>query len=268
MKDLQTRGFTVIKGWLTPEEQARALGQYRVELERSSREGVVNKNYLVLKDHQPHGLDLKLHDLLAQIRSQTDLTTDIPRPRCDYFDNSMVTFNWHQDHEPYYQYQDTYNLLNCWVPLIIPRGSSGLGLLPMDVLQAKEPQLWHHFLGQGAKHFKVLGNRTMIRDDQEDNTFYFDWSIDDYAVVPNLEPGDLLVMRSDIIHRSMPPVEHRVSLSVRCLNSKGTLTREHFEKQCDQKRRMLQNNPAYDSLREQFKHASEINIGTWLRSNR
>jgi ectoine hydroxylase-related dioxygenase (phytanoyl-CoA dioxygenase family) len=265
MDDLMTRGFTVIKGWLTPKEQTRALTQYRGELERSSREGIVNKNYRVLQDPNPHGLDTKIIELLAQVRAQTDLTTDTPRHQCDYFDNSMVTFPWHQDHEPYYQYQDTYNLLNCWVPLIIPRGSSGLGLLPMDVLQAREPQLWHRFLGQGAKHFKVLGNRTMIRDDQEDNTFYLDWSIDDYAVTPDLEPGDLLLMRCDTIHRSMPPKGHRVSLSVRCLNSRGTITREHFEQQCAEKRRMIMANPGYAYIKERFSQVDSMLISEMLK---
>jgi hypothetical protein len=265
MNDLMTRGFTIIKGWLTSDEQTRALAQYRAELVRSSQYGIVNKNYRVLQDPQPHRLDAKINQLLQQVRAQTDLTTDWPRPQCDYFDNQMVTFDWHQDHEPYYQYQDTYNLLNCWVPLIIPKGHSGLSLLPMDVLQAREPDLWSRFRGRGAKHARCVGDRTIIQDDQEGDTLYLDWNIEDHAVSPDLEPGDLLLIRCDTLHRSSPPKGHRVSLSVRCLNSTGVITRKHFEQQCAEKRRMIMSNPVYTHIKQRFSQVDSMLISEMLK---
>jgi ectoine hydroxylase-related dioxygenase (phytanoyl-CoA dioxygenase family) len=265
LKQLETQGFCIIKGWLNATEQARAMAQYQAELARSRREGIVNKNYQVLQDPRPHGLDDKILKLLEQVRARTDLTTDWPRPQADYFDNQMVTFGWHQDHEPYYQYQDTYNILNCWVPLIIPQGHSGLSLLPQHVLQAREPELWARFKGRGAKSLRVVAGRTIIRDDQEGDLFYLNWSIDDVAVTPDLEPGDLLLIRCDTIHRSMPPLGHRVSLSVRCLNSGGIITREHFERQCLEKRRMIMSNPAYKALKQQFSQVNSMSIGDWLK---
>ena len=266
-KSLMTKGYSVIKDWLTGEEIASALEQYYQERARSSTDGIVNKNYDVLRDSKPHGLDHKISQLLAEVRATTDIHVDFIRSNSDYFDNSMVSFGWHQDHEPYYQYQNNYNLLNVWVPVIIPDGHSGLSLMPMDRLAELEPELWPRFLGKGAKAVKNIGTRTRVRDDQEGDTFTLNWSIDAEADTPQLAAGDLLLIRCDTMHRSCPPLGHRVSLSVRCLNSQGLLEPEHLKTQCLEKRRMIMaNSKAYEPIMNMFNQGpGPYSIGNLLK---
>lgn len=246
-KDLEEKGYLVIPNFLTNDEISQCLDSYNNTRDRSISNGIINKNYDVFQDTVPHQLTEKLSNLLSDVRKHTNITTDYVRPRPDYFDNSRVRFGWHQDHEPYYQYQDNYNLLNAWIPLIKPQLQvSGLKFIPCDKLKEKCPNIYEErFLGKGAKKVSPdkVTNTTIIHDDSKGDIFVLPFNIEDIEDIPKVGVGDLILIRCDTLHSSQDNTDHRVSFSVRCLNLSGIVHRDKFFKPCKPQQKYMLNNP-------------------------
>jgi hypothetical protein len=245
-KDLETRGYLVIKNFLSSDELESCLAGYRRTKELSLANGNPNKNYNVIEDQAPHPLAEKLTSLLGEVRSHTDIKTDYVLPTADYFDTDLVTFGWHQDHEPYYHYQDNYNVLNIWIPLIKPcETESGLKLVPYDKFRELCADIVDsRFIGKGAKSFKPISmtNTTLVEDDSLGEVFMLPFNIEDIAEAPKLKPGDLLLNRCDVLHASQPGETARVSFNVRCLNLSGRVYRDKLYNSCQAQQKMMKNN--------------------------
>lgn len=143
--------------------------------------------------------------------------------------------NWHIDHYSYYLHQDHTNWLICYIPIFKPsKEFANLAIVPTDVVKQHDPYLHQQIQGRGAMRFRCAEPDTLewfnLRfPDQSINVG--DWfAIDDYndaspgfklnidleahKVVPELEVGDLLIMRADVIHRTHDAGTDRIS--VRC----------------------------------------------------
>ena len=143
--------------------------------------------------------------------------------------------NWHLDHYSYYLNRDHTNWLICYIPILKPsRHLANLAIVPKDVVKQHDPHLHQQIEGRGAMRFRCAEADTLewfaarfpgqpitigdwfAIDDYDDATPGFKLNIDleAHKVVPELEVGDLLIMRADVIHRTNDAGSDRIS--VRC----------------------------------------------------
>jgi ectoine hydroxylase-related dioxygenase (phytanoyl-CoA dioxygenase family) len=249
-QDLETKGFIVIPNFFGDSMIANLIKHHN----SMNNEGSSNQNYDVLNSKSQLGPYVS--PVLNSIAKNTNIKVNVSLPLSTYFNNHKFEFGWHQDHEPYYIFQNMYNGVQCWIPIIKPnKTEGGLGLIPNDVLESRCPDLFkNQILGRGAKTFKIIPNNTtiMINDDIGGEAI-LPFSLEEIAVYPDLEPGDLVVFRQDVIHKSQPSKSARVAIAVRAFNRDGVITKEHFLSGTNTKREMINKNiKSYTKLIQKF----------------
>jgi ectoine hydroxylase-related dioxygenase (phytanoyl-CoA dioxygenase family) len=251
-QDLETKGFFVVPKFFGNNMINLLINDYNSIADKTS----LNQNYSVINSKSQIGPYVK--PILNSITNNTNIKVNTPLPFSTYFNNHIFEFTWHQDHEPYYIYQDMYNGVQCWIPIIKPnKYEGGLGLIPNDVLESMCPDLFKsQILGRGAKTFQSMpdGTTLMINDDIGNETI-LPFSLEKIAVYPELEPGDLLVFRQDVIHKSQPSENARVAIAVRAFDKDGVITKKNYLAGSDRKKEMINKNSSglsYIKLAEQF----------------
>ena len=158
-----------------------------------------------------------------------------------YFSTTKTELYWHLDTISYFLRQDHYHNLNFWIPIIKPdRTRSGLSIIPMDRLQDKAPDVHAMIFGRGAARF--LDDRIICERDGRVVELRSPCSPDSLAETPHLGPGDALVVRSDLFHRTQDLETDRVALSIRAYNSTQVLDRNELltMSQCKYERMLLE----------------------------
>jgi len=156
-----------------------------------------------------------------------------------YHSDPIIALNgamdWHLDHGSYYLHRDHTNRLIFYFPIFKETKDKGnLALIPKDALMKIDPFTARKVEGRGALRFRVVEPDTIEwfkRRFQTHNLTVGDWfAIEDYydetpgwqlcfdpekeKIVPDLEVGDCLIMRADVIHKTNDSDINR--LSVRC----------------------------------------------------
>lgn len=175
-------------------------------------------NELVLKES---AVDVDLINdgvYFATYSEKSTLTSVRPGPQA---------FPWHQDHENYWLWKDTRNYLNFYMPVVKPvLEKSNLTVVPFDLFEQRVPELYQKMLCRGATRVVQSGSKWVIKDDDRGGkvgTLGFDLAeIED---TPHLAPGDLLLMRGDLIHRTQDSSTKRIAASVRYINSRTPVHR-------------------------------------------
>ena len=256
-KDLETKGFIVIPKFLSENLISNLIDQHKTIHESQ------NKNYNV--GIFSINLDLRkvVSDVLDLVRFDTNIQVDLIPESGVYFDNSKINFNWHQDHETYFKWQDCYNSLNFWIPVIKPiHDKSGISMIPFDKLTSCFPNLIKNdFIGQGAKRIWPGKNKTLVVDDERGKTYEIPIVLDAIMYTPDLMPGDLVIMRGDVIHRTQDCDTARLGISIHCENGNNWITREKFESGSEHKREMIKKNFAgFKRIIEAFKLDDKIQV--------
>jgi len=237
---LETRGFVVIPGYLNSVELEACRQDYQLVLDNTTR--FVNQNYKFLITKNIQHLNNKIQNTLAEVCKNTSLRVDSIPSGASYYDTNLISFGWHQDPDPHYFQQDSYHALNFWMPIFKDDpAASGLAVVQFDKLPE---DMRKGLVGIAAKEFLCKDGSTLISDYTDGRRWTINMSLEDVAVSPVLNAGDLLLMRQDIIHRSQPGDTHRVALGLRCYNGEAILTREGLEEGCFKKRNIIKNNPA------------------------
>ena len=218
---LQTRGYIVVPGLLSKDTIDRLLADYYNDLATGPLE--LYKQGGIKCGINSHGLDDIINHLMTQIRKETNIKVDFCYPWIDYFNNKDVQYYWHQDHDQYLLWQNSYNSLNIWIPLIKPEGDKdSLGVVPSD--QVGRP--WRILQGRGGRWFTDHNNgTTLMVDNCTGQEHTLNLSLDALGEVPILYPGDALVMRSDTIHRTQIQTHMRIAASIKCTNTQGWIDR-------------------------------------------
>jgi hypothetical protein len=265
--DLETKGFVVIKKFL-PESFIELV---REDYQRRYRQpsGYKNKNYQMLYSDD-WNFKPWIEPIIDAVTKTTNLNINCIMPGTAYFNNQLVDFKWHQDHECFYRWQDMYNAINCWVPIVkdTPR-QSGIDIIPHDILFEKYPDFFKNYIvGRGAKKFYITRtNTTDMRDDYQGNLLRLPFNLNDLSITPEVTVGDILVIRQDVIHKTQDTIDNRVAVSIRCRNSNGILNRSHFLRSCSFKDKIMNNNKEwYDRFKEKFEHTDQILIKDILES--
>jgi hypothetical protein len=130
------------------------------------------------------------------------------------------------------------------MPLIKPDSNlSGLRVVPMDILRSKIGNLFdQRILDQGAKRFIPSGNSTHVFDDETGDEFDIPVNIDTIAVAPTIAPGDVLLIRGDVIHATQDNINHRVTLAVRSVDGSRYVDKQRFLNQPNMKKKVLDAN--------------------------
>jgi hypothetical protein len=221
LASLQTHGYVVVPGLLSKETIDRLIADYHNDLATGPKE-LYNQGG-VITGTKSHGLDDILNPLMARIQEDTDVKVDFCYPSIDYFNNNDVSYTWHQDPDQYLLWQNSYDSLNIWIPLIKPEGDKdSLGVVPAD----RVSKYWRILRGQGATWFTdgANGTTSMFSECSGQHTV-LDLSVNAIGEVPVLYPGDALVMRSDTIHRTQIKTHTRLAASIKCTNTRGWIDR-------------------------------------------
>jgi hypothetical protein len=245
LKDLETKGFVIIPNFFDKPVLDQIIADYNTQKIKFINNGSTNKNYKTFKSK--HFSSDYFRELLKLISENTNITVNIVRPFPTYFDNKLINFQWHQDHEPYFKFQDMYNAINFWIPIIKnDKTKSGLGIIPQDVLASCCPEIFKkHIIGQGAKSFYLKEGVQYMQNDQMGSISRLPIHLEDIAVYPEIKVNDLVILRQDVIHRTADSLTDRIAISIRSLNKDTVLTKSHFLTNCQKKQEMMDKNPRF-----------------------
>jgi hypothetical protein len=243
--DLQTRGFVVVRSLLTPAEVDEVLQAY----ERSRRSETLYVS-MVARPQDVKFVASRLAALLPAIREATDIRTDTLSEEGFFFPTDYTKLGWHTDHKSYYTVQDHYHYLNFWMPILKPRpDKSGLGLVPMDRLREAAPDVFAAVVRRGAASVRdgVLRYET---DDGRIGTLPCpDSVVNAIAVAPDVSPGDVIVARTDVLHKTQDAETTRVALTMRGMWSEQPLSKKTlFTGSPEKHQRMLAEPVAFRGL--------------------
>jgi hypothetical protein len=268
---LNTKGYLVISNILNIEDLEWIRNDYKSIKQRFESEGASNKNYKLLLGTIKDNLYNQLKEHLYNIFKLTNLKTDMFfSKRITYFDSSLINFDWHIDHETYYKYQHTNSVLNFWFPVVKSTSTtSGLTIIPHDVFQSLAPDVFEErILNNGAKRLRVQQRKTVLYDDETGDEIILDFDINEYGVTPSVMPGDLLLLKGDVIHRTQKSSVDRVAFSIRAIDGDEVLTKEKFYSGCSRKKLMIKNNIGdYTEVVNAFNQYNSITIRSLFNSD-
>ena len=231
--ELDRRGFLVVPGFL--DEESRQL------LAADFARGAPPTAY-------PYGFKLigrailahvwpRISALLAELRAAGRHATDVlsPLAQSHYITTGLVerTLVWHQDVDLDYTLTgDHVGSLNFWIPVLKPeRERSNLCLVPFDELARRCPGETAALVGSGARRFFVEEGRTRVvrlDDDGPRDERTLAVSLEELAVTPALDAGDLLLVRGDVIHRTQDDATERLAASIRATASHKLARRDRW----------------------------------------
>ncbi len=136
-----------------------------------------------------------------------------------------VNFPWHQDHESFFQHRQHYHYLNFWITLEKESPEdSNLSVVPFDRLKQADPLLHDVVIRGGATRYF---ERRLIQD-TTGSALRFDCNLDELAHTSQMRPGDLLLLRGDIIHRTQNQRASRMSISFRLIDRQHIIDRSFY----------------------------------------
>src|ERR1051325_11025949 len=146
-RDLHTKGFVVVRNFLSREELHALQSAYT---NAAQSETAYFTRPRIAGAGDVGWLASKLAGLLADVR-RAGLSTDVILDEGYFFPTERTQLNWHTDHKSYYVFQDHSHVINFWLPIIKPLAhKSGLSLVPMDKLAAAAAPVHRAVLGRGA----------------------------------------------------------------------------------------------------------------------
>jgi hypothetical protein len=255
-KDLETRGFVLIPSFLSESEVrecAEDFGKRPVE--------AGNRNYgisLASRDLNERLMG-RVQEVLGSVAASTNLRPNFPMGASYFATGNGIKFSWHQDHESFFSIQNHYDYLNFYIPVVKPRrDKSNLSIIPFDALEQESPATYRKVVRSGAARFLRYKTKRMVFLDDEGAVHLMPGDLNRIAHTPMLSPGDLLLLRGDIIHRTQDAETERVALSFRVANADTPVHRSRLTRGGWFKARMMMNNVGfYERMYRAFDEAGQ-----------
>lgn len=237
--EIDSRGFLLIRSFLD-EQQIELL---RRDYEAASLE--VNANYSVrrISAEAMGSLQDKLEEVVKGVEEHSTVRADLLNDGvyfATFSEKATLTsprkgpqaFPWHQDHENYWLWQDCKNYLNFYIPVVKPVAEkSNLTVAPFDRFQQLAPDVYQRSIGRGATRVLKSGGSWIVKDDDQGGKVgRLDFDLADIEETPHLQPGDLLLLRGDVFHRTQDSSTRRIAASIRYLNSETKIHRSRIAK--------------------------------------
>ena len=230
---LTTKGYLIIKSFLNADEIKLLTDDF-------TQGGVPGSGVLYgrMSNNCFLAIGGKILNAIEQIKTQHVLDVDFimpvrnpwiadPRPAGEYISTERVVYRWHQDYETYYVLQQNYNSLNFYIPIIKPNPAlSGLSIIPFDSLEQSVPEYIDKIKNQGATTYIPTDNITEVWNGNEGYHYTLPFNIDSIAISPVLVPGDLLLLRGDVIHRTQDNQTIRTSVSIRATSGRSVINKD------------------------------------------
>jgi hypothetical protein len=185
-----------------------------------------------------------------ELNEATGMHIDTTYPLARWFRNGVSRL--HTDAPPFFQWQDFHEYINYWIPVVKPdRTRSGLGFVPWDVLEQHEPAAASLIRGHGCC---IVMPDVVVRAGADTVTRYvldpefrdtvptdgplslvverdgslmpipIDTDLETLVHCPDLDAGDVIISRGDVLHRSQDADTERLAISVRCFNGEHRIT--------------------------------------------
>lgn len=242
-KDLETKGFVVIPSFLSATE----IADFNEDFYRQGID-TANSNYRLAKASPRTNARMaeRAGEVLRRVSEQTGLRVDSPQVAW-YFSTGKsagVNFQWHQDHESFFQLQNHYDYLNFYIPIKKPRtDKSNLSVVPFDVLEHEDTELFRRMQRRGATHFGCLARMRLVYFDDGGDVHIIRGEMDRMAYTPMLAAGDLLLLRGDMIHRTQDSETERIAISFRASSAQTIVRRSRLAYGGLVKAKMMAKNP-------------------------
>jgi len=273
--DLETNGFVILNNVVSMEEIDILIQNHKTassSIQFTFSDKINSDTGLPVST-----LKSTIESILKDINRETTIKTDRVSSSGVYFNNNYIKLDWHQDHEVFYKTQDTFNNLNFWIPIIKPNADqNGIRIIPFKTLNEKIPEITEKYIiHKGAQKFKFKDNKTTIFNDDAGTHVTLDEDILSLSEEINISPGDILIFRGDVIHRtSADTTTNRVAIAIRSMYSEGIFSKSKFFNDCAFKKNQIQNNPRnyhhiINKLEEEpDREFFKINEFTWSTSFR
>jgi len=253
LKDLESKGFVHVPGFLTPAELQVCCEDYLAVPVDS------NRNY-ALSNASSRVIDVlrsSIKDVINRVNAATDIRADLLLAAQYFATKRGIKFFWHQDHESYFITQNHYDYLNLYIAVVKPRPEkSNLSIVPFDVLKQQNPETYRRVFRSGAATIRTIGTRDVVVHDDTGSLHAVSTTFDRLAVTPELNAGDLLLMRGDILHKTQDEDTARVALSIRLASSKTIVRRSRLADGGKAKSAMMSRNiETYQRVFEAFEAA-------------
>jgi Phytanoyl-CoA dioxygenase (PhyH) len=241
-EDLETKGYLVIKAFFSPDDIQALLSDFH-QMRMAAN---TNIKVVVVGDAAAARVKERSIDVVSEVARHTGIQvhTDAVHLGC-YFASEMVSLKLHQDHESHYAVQNLYDYLNFFVPIQKPDKAKGnLRVIPWDRLKARSPELFHKLVRRGGTAYETLAGKTLVVADGG-LVAELPYDIEELCVTPELEAGDLLLLRGDVVHGTQDTATKRIALSMRFVNRDTLVLRKQLLAGGPRKTVMMQSNWSY-----------------------
>jgi hypothetical protein len=219
-RDLDSKGFIHIPGFLTPEQLESCRQHYTPNSGGSAKLTVPNAADAVALLTEP------IIALMKSVAAETGIRVDAFASASYFATERGVRFEWHQDHGSYFFFQTHANYLNLYIPIIKPSADkSNLSVVPFDALARHSPDIAEWTMWSGATTVIPYGSGQLLINDQSGRARTVPFRFDDIACTPRLNAGDLLLVRGDLFHKTQDSDTDRVALSIRLAHSNTVIRR-------------------------------------------
>ena len=238
--ELTDNGFVVLKGLVNPADTPGEVLEF-IRSAELNRDGSV---WPMPRFPQAAKLEQSLHRVISDVAARLGLSA-VSRGitsaiRVTEGKGALV---WHLDHNIYYHTQNVVDHLICYVPVFKPSiSASNVAVLPYSVLRRVDPATHDRLKDRAAVVLeKMKDEATLARARKRvidprglaigdwvafDNYHYGRQSFklnldpDEHRVVPQLEAGDLVMFRADVLHRTEDTKTERIALRLDAFPSK------------------------------------------------
>jgi len=268
--DLENKGYVIVPSFLSDDEIDALLKDF------SAAPWLDRHRYVLKYLSRP---------LLERFRPKIQALTEQARPRSRIVLNGLYfatkvdlngdgnvqdqAFLYHQDRESFYLWQTHADYLNFYIPLVKPvREKSNLTVLPFDRLKQRSPEAYTKLFDQGAHMVEERDDEAEIIDYSTDgNNLVVDFSMSEIAETPLLNPGDLLLLRGDVVHKTQDAETDRIAISFRTISPDHMLKRSKLAIGGEMKyMTMIKNTEMYQAALDAFDLAgkTEMTSGEFL----
>lgn len=244
-------GYAVVRGAMSKDELALLREDFAtrppgVVRQLPSNSGDKKTFVLTAASHAAcEALSARLVAIARSVCPPVDLVT-----HAHYFHSKVVDFDvLHSDLEPFWMFHDPVHYLNLWIPFVKPDPQrSGLEVVPFDALRRALPEAVAARLAgpeSGCHEVSERGAGSLLRDLSTGQASESDVNVRALAVCPSLVPGDVLVFRGDVLHRTQDATTDRVSASFRLIDGTQELAWSDFASGCAAKIEMMARTEPY-----------------------
>ena len=275
VKDIDTKGYAVIKNFLSMEEAETYHAQFDIIDKEQYKFNDIYK--IIMSRNNIQSVKDKLQTLTECINQQTGSTTNLVDKNVEFASSKLLNFSWHQEHEAYHMLQSFKDFFRLWVPIYKTESSkSGMIMIPNDKFEEILPELWRNRLYyKGATRFFSEGDKTRFIDDITDEEVLLDIDLHAIGEIPEVGVGDLIIFRGDVVHMTQDNNTLRVSAVFKYFNKDTVINKDVFydmsvgaDDVTFEKGKFIKSNKFYQNYFELFETRDSFTLGEVLEHSR